>query len=118
MTWARQIDAQLTEIQFSSGLEDGEKREKLRELRRCVELRLSKVEEVKMMSRDLVEQCNSQDCQTITRTLQELIDLSWDVKQRLEKLLADLCVDDLNTQHQNVQVCYCGCCITIINITH
>ena len=109
LTWARHIDAQLTEIQFSSGQEDEGKREKLRELRRSVELRLGKVEEVKMMSRDLLEQCNSQDCQTITNTLQELIDLSCDVKQRLEKLLEDLCVDDQNIQHQNVQVCITGC---------
>ena len=106
MTWARQIDAQLTEIQFSSRLEDGEKREKLRELRRSVELRLSKVEEVKMMCRDLLEQCNAQDYQTITNSLQDLTNLSSDVKQRLEKLLGDLCVDDQNTQHQNVQVCF------------
>ena len=105
MTWARQIDAQLTEIQFSSSLDDGEKREKLRELRRSVELRLSKVEEVRMVSRDLLELCNSQDYQTITNTLQDLINLSSDVKQRLEKLLEDLCVDDQNIQHQNVQVC-------------
>ena len=105
MTWLRQIDAQLTEVQFSSGLDDEEKRRKLRELVQSVELRMTKIEEVKMMSSDVTEQCNSADWENIDRSVQALINLSSDVKQRLQKLLEELCVDDMNIHHQNIQVC-------------
>merc|ERR1719195_1267305 len=65
---------------------------------------MTKIEEVKMMSSDVTEQCNSADWENIDRSVQALINLSSDVKQRLQKLLEELCVDDQNIHHQNIQV--------------
>ena len=105
MTWLRQIDAQLTEVQFSSGLGDEEKRKRLRDLKLSVGTRMTKIEEVKMISNDVMEQTNLEDSERISKIVQDLVNLSSDVQQRLQKLLNDLHVEELNIQHQNIQVC-------------
>ena len=104
MTWIRQIDAQLTEIQYSSSLEDEIKIKRLIEIQTFIEGRKVKIDNLLATSTEVLNQCNEDDNQCITSSVQELTLLHDDVQQRLSKLLDDLCVDENKHQDQNIQV--------------
>merc|ERR1712079_706996 len=105
MTWLRQIDAQLTELQYSRSMDDESKEKKLMEIQNNFETRTSKIESIKNITNDISDQWNQEDSKSIYEDVQALVSLHSDVEARLKKLLDDLCIDDLKHQSdQNIQV--------------
>ena len=105
MTWLRQIDAQLTELQYSRSMDDESKEKKLMEIQNNFETRKSKIESIKNITNDISDQWNQEDSKSIYEDVQALVSLHSDVEARLKKLLDDLCIDDLKHQSdQNIQV--------------
>ena len=103
MAWNRMVDAQLTEIQYSTNMDDDEKRRLLRALKYE---RDNESKPLNKAAQQLMDHCTEGDSQSIGAAMSELEAIQADVDKRLLKLLDDLCCDDEGVVHQdqNIQV--------------
>ncbi len=87
MTFLRQADARLTELEFSSDVDWREKIEGLRGLRRELGAREQQLEQVSEAGAHLVQRSELKDAEHIEALTKEFGDLQTDVSDRLERLL-------------------------------
>merc|ERR1712106_990664 len=98
ITWLRQLDAQLTEIEYSSSMDDEEKRRKLQDIKVILYQRTANLDNVKKIASGIILNYHSDDKNNVNKNIEDLVLLYDDVQARLLRLLDDLCVE--NTQGQ------------------
>merc|ERR1719318_399092 len=98
MTWLRQLDAQLTEIEYSSSMDDDEKQQKLLEIKKILLQRKSKLNNIKQVAEDLVSNYHEEDITEVNKNIKSLNLLDEDVELRLHRLLDDFCVEESEGQ--------------------
>merc|ERR1712106_114183 len=94
MTWLRQLDAQLTEIEYSSSMDDEEKQKKLLEIKKILLQRKSNLQNVKQVAGDIVSNYHEEDIAHVNINIDSLNLLHEDVETRLLRLLDDLCIEE------------------------
>ena len=102
MAWIKMIDANLTEIQYSTKIDDDEKRRQVRDIQK--QIKDNERGKLKKSAKKLLDNSTELDSQHISVALNELEAIQADVDERLLKLLDDLCCDDEVYQDQNIQV--------------
>eukprot|EP00092_Neocalanus_flemingeri_P025196 GFUD01027327.1.p1 GENE.GFUD01027327.1~~GFUD01027327.1.p1 ORF type:complete len:2646 (+),score=708.19 GFUD01027327.1:241-8178(+) len=98
MTWLRQLDAQLTEIEYSSSMDDEEKRRKLQEIKIILSQRTAKLDNVKKIAGGIILNYHEDDTNNVNKNIEALVLLHEDVEARLLRLLDDLCVEESKSQ--------------------
>ena len=98
MTWLRQLDAQLTEIEFSSSMDDEKKRIKLLEIKKVILQRTANLENVNKVATEIILNYHEDDINNVNSNHQALVLLNQDVQARLLRLLDDLCVEEASGQ--------------------
>ena len=96
------IDANLTEIQYSTKIDDDEKRRQVRDIQK--QIKDNERAQLNKSAQKLLDNSTEVDSQHISVALNELEAIQADVDERLLKLLDDLCCDDEEHQDQNIQV--------------
>ena len=102
MAWIKMIDANLTEIQYSTKIDDDEKRRQVRDIQK--QIKDNERAQLNKSAQKLLDNSTEVDSQHISVALNELEAIQADVDERLLKLLDDLCCDDEEHQDQNIQV--------------
>ena len=93
MILLRQLDAELTEVQASSIMEDEEKRRRLQKAKKELEKRSSQLENLKKRTEELRSQMHSEDITALNVNAEEASALHDDVEALLDKLMDDLCME-------------------------
>jgi len=94
ITWLRQLDAQLTEIEYSSSMDDDVKQKRLIEIKTILSDRKPKLHNVMKVAQNLVNNYHEEDIARVNINVDALNLLNEDVESRLSRLLDDLCMED------------------------
>jgi len=97
ITWLRQLDAQLTEIEISSAMDDDEKRTKLQEIKKILHQRTANLDNAKTIAGEISTNYGEDDKSNVNKNIEALNFLYNDVEARLTRLLDDFCVDESET---------------------
>lgn len=89
----RQLDAEVTEVQASTLMEDDEKRRRLLEALKDLKKRKDKREWIRSMTEEMRDKVHTEDILTLDSNAAELSALHDDVKARILRLMDDLCVE-------------------------
>ena len=102
MTWLRQLDARITEQQYSSSIEDDDKRKELTLAQESLSERVIQINDVQKSYEEMLK--DYPESSSLIAMGQELQTLLNDVKERLSRLLDDLCVEDCDTKEPIVRI--------------
>ncbi|XP_059095107.1 muscle-specific protein 300 kDa-like isoform X1 [Tigriopus californicus] len=97
LNWLRQIDAELTEVEFSSQLSPASKRSSLSRLRQEMKVRNSQLDKVEETSMNLIQKSELKDAEHVEEVAQEFSNLRGDVTSRLNRLCEEYHVIDVPT---------------------
>jgi len=95
ITWLRQVDAQLTEIEYKTTQSDEEKSRRLLELSHGFATKKSVLARLKQTGTSLAKTCHSEDSRIIIENVNEVDSLEKDVEARLLRLMDDLGIDPM-----------------------
>ena len=100
MILLRQLDAQVTEVQVSSKMEDEEKRRRLGLSEKDLRERTVNLEQIMKRTFDVKKIIHMDDAVTLDSNITELSVLHEDIKARLLRLMDDLCVEEEAPERQ------------------
>lgn len=98
MNYLRKLDAELTEIEFSSSLEPEDKRKALAKLRSEYKHRTGSLDKVQETGMHLVQRSDSRDAERVEEKVKEFTDFLTDVVSRLENLVDTLKPEEVSEE--------------------